>query len=121
MLAKIYIFINKEIFILQYPNGDDLSFSDGKIISIDNNNIIHNCSALKGSSGSPIIYDLTILGLHYGSYNDKIDNNNSYNLFTSIISIINDLKKQYKVKNNIFYINNNNKINFTNYEDKETN
>ena len=53
---NINIFINKDIFILQFPNGEDLSFSEGKILSIyDENYFTHNCSTLKGSSGSPII------------------------------------------------------------------
>ena len=51
---------------------------------------------MKGSSGSPIILrsDSSIIGLHYGSFteNEK-DKNNSYNLSSSIISIINDIKK----------------------------
>ena len=89
---NINIFINKDIFILQFPNGEDLSFSEGKILSIyDENYFTHNCSTLKGSSGSPIILreDSTIIGLHHSSFN-KMENNNikSYNLSTSILSII---------------------------------
>ena len=99
---NLNIFLNKDIFILQYPKGGDFSFSDGRIISIDNNsNIIHNCSTLQGSSGSPIIlrYDMSIIGLHYGAFNaDKSKNNISFNLSTSIISIVNDLIKISHVK-----------------------
>ena len=46
--------INKEIFILQYPNGK-LSHDCGKILDIKNNKIFHNVSTDSGSSGSPLI------------------------------------------------------------------
>ena len=47
---------NTEIFVLQYPNRNDLSFSNGKIISfdVDNNKIYHNVTTYNGSSDSPI-------------------------------------------------------------------
>ena len=60
---------DNDIFILQFPNGDDLSFSYGKIKLLKNNKIIHNASTDKGSSGSPIIRrskDNYIIGLHNG-------------------------------------------------------
>ena len=45
-----------EIFILQFPKGDEISFSQGKIMSFDSKNrIIHSASTDSGSSGSPII------------------------------------------------------------------
>ena len=48
--------VNNDIFVLQYPNfNTDLSFSYGKILSIENNEIIHSSSTEGGSSGSPII------------------------------------------------------------------
>ena len=31
---------NKQIFILQYPKGDNLAFSSGKILTNDNGNLI---------------------------------------------------------------------------------
>ena len=33
---------NNDIFILQFPKGNDISFSNGKIISLKDNIIIHN-------------------------------------------------------------------------------
>jgi len=90
------IIINKSIefyknkFILQYPKGNELTFSDGTILDIRNNIIIHNCSNYYGSSGSPIISrnsNNSVIGLHFGS-NDKYN----LNLSTSIISIFNDIK-----------------------------
>ena len=86
---------NNEIFILQYPKGNEISFSSGIILDIkDNNKIIHNSSTNNGSSGSPIILrnsDNSIIGLHYGS-------DNIINLSTNIISIINHIKN-YNNKN----------------------
>ena len=81
---------NNEIFILQYPKGNKLSYSSGIILEIENNEIIHNSSTCEGSSGSPIILrnsNNSIIGLHYGSGENK-----KYNLSTNIISIINHIK-----------------------------
>ena len=61
--------INSNIFILQYPEGNELCFSYGKIKLIKDNNIIHSASTKEGSSGSPIIRRSNqnyIIGLHYG-------------------------------------------------------
>ena len=46
---------DNDIFILQYPKGNNISFSSGKVLSLENNQIKHNASTEKGSSGSPII------------------------------------------------------------------
>ena len=40
---------NKNIFILQYPKGNEISFSSGIILDIKDNKIIHNSSTNKGS------------------------------------------------------------------------
>ena len=95
------IFEEQDIFILQFPKGNDLSFSSGKILKADDSNMIHNCSTEGGSSGSPIISrdsDFSIIGLHYGSYSNKKhgekSENDNFNLCSNIISIINDIKKQ---------------------------
>ena len=114
LINKIDKFINKDIFILQYPKGEDISFSEGKILPIYNEDIFaHNCSTLKGSSGSPIILreDSTVIGLHHSSFNEKEKNkNNSYNLSTSILSIIKNILK-IRANNQIFIKQNN----FTNF------
>ena len=81
--------------MLQYPDGRDLSFSNGKILSISKNQLLHNCSTHKGSSGSPIISrksNFSVIGIHCDSHKEK-----QLNLSTSILSIINDIK--YKCKN----------------------
>ena len=86
---SIEIYNGKEIFILQYPKGNELSFSDGTILGIKDNKIIHNCSICNGSSGSQILSrysNNSIIGLHYGS-------DNKINLANNFISIFNDIKK----------------------------
>ena len=80
---------------MQYPDKV-LSFSNGKIISIEGNRIKHSCSTKPGSSGSPIISrnsNSKIIGLHFGC--------KEYNYFTSINSIINDIIKKSKVLDRI--------------------
>ena len=91
---------NSDIFILQYPKGNELSFSYGKITSIEDNNIIHSASTEDGSSGSPIIRrskDNYIIGLHNGTFK-KDRYINSSNFGTLFDYILKDLNKQ--IKNN---------------------
>ena len=100
---------NSDIFILQYPEGDQLCFSYGKIKLIKNNNIIHSASTKEGSSGSPIIrrsYENYIIGLHYGCIKKEKNKDYSFNLGTIFDSILNDINKPneinciYKIKDN---------------------
>ena len=104
---------NSDIFILQYPEGNELCFSYGKIISIKDNNIIHSASTKEGSSGSPIIRrndNNYIIGLHHGGIkNEKNKNYYLCNLGTIFDSILNDIKDNnklneinciYKIKDN---------------------
>ena len=88
---------NKDIFILQFPIGNDLSFSYGKILSLKYNKIIHSASTDIGSSGSPIIrrcMNNYIIGLHFGGIpNNK--NEYKYNLANTFDSILNNIKQQY--------------------------
>ena len=87
---------NKEIFILHYPPDNDLSFSIGKILAVQNYNIGHNASTEGGSSGCPIITrdELNVIGMHKGG--DNIINVGYFiedimgqikNIFSNIISI----------------------------------
>jgi hypothetical protein len=89
---------DNDIFILQFPYGDSISFSFGKILRIEKEKpfICHNASTTTRSSGAPIIrrcHDNYIIGLNYGSYQNK------FNLATSFDSILNDIKNQYNKKN----------------------
>jgi len=69
-------YINKEIYIVQYPKGNKLSYSEGKIININNNELIHDASTTSGSSGSPILIKNTIevIGIHKQGSNKKTEN-----------------------------------------------
>jgi surface protein len=85
---------DKDIFILQYLDSNELLFSSGKIESIEGNIIKHTCPTSKGASGSPIILRNSIsniIGLHFGS-----EKNKKYNLSTNINSIVNDIIKKEK-------------------------
>ena len=61
-------FKNQDIVIVQFPEGKDLNFSEGKIMDINKflNEIIYNSSTIHGSSGSPIFIknSRNVLGLH---------------------------------------------------------
>ena len=105
---------NSDIFILQYPLGNELSFSYGKILSLEEKRIYHSGSTEEGSSGSPIIRrskNNYIIGLHYGGIiKEKNKEKNkekeiySFNLATTFDSILNDINKPneinciYKIK-----------------------
>ena len=72
ILSKTYEnYLDEEIYSLQYPLGQDLNFSKGKI-KFDKNKkyIIHNMGTKKGSSGCPIILcnNHQVIGIHFGSY-----------------------------------------------------
>ena len=95
---------NTDIFILQYPKGNELSFSYGKILSIKGEKIIHSAATEHGSSGSPIIRrndEYCIIGLHYGGI--KKDNKYSFNLATEFNSILKDINKPNEI--NCVYFN----------------
>ena len=86
------------IYLLQYPYGKDLSFSDGVIKNIakDNYKIYHSCTTKPGSSGSPLIIldSDKVIGLHTGIKNDY-----SSNVGTLLKLPIEDFNKKMKTKN----------------------
>ena len=60
-------YINQKIYIPQYPEGNKLSVSEGKIIKInDSNELVYDASTEDGSSGSPIFLKNTteVIGIH---------------------------------------------------------
>ena len=69
------IFKNQSVFLLHYPKGTQMSFADGVIINIfeDNFTFGHSCDSSEGSSGGPIINSTTfqVIGLHKGGINKK--------------------------------------------------
>ena len=94
---------NNDIFILQYPKGNDISFSNGKIISLKDNIIMHNASTEGGSSGSPIIRrsdNNYIIGLHFGA--EEKEDKYLYNLATNFVNILNDIKENMNEINCIY-------------------
>jgi hypothetical protein len=104
---------NQEIFILQYPMGGDLSFSSGRILNINKNQIYHSASTCNGSSGSPIIkrFNNNIVGLHFGSQRNDDNNYAYYNFGTPFDSILKNIKDKINNNNIIiatFKINNDN-------------
>ena len=106
---SVEVFKNNDIFILQFPKGNDISFSDGKILDFKDNKIFHNASTENGSSGSPIIRrckDNYIIGLHKG-----VNKNNKYNLGTPFNLILDDIKEKINDIKEMNEINKINKIN----------
>ena len=101
--------INNDIFILQFSNDNDLSFSYGKILSLKDNEINHSASTDEESSGSPIIRrseENNIIGLYYGGIKNK------YNLATCFDSILDNIKEHINEINCIYIIDKNeNEIN----------
>ena len=69
-------YANKEIYIIQYPEGEKLSYSTGKIKYVSDNELAYDASTKKGSSGSPIFLLNTkeVIGIHKQGCSDKIEN-----------------------------------------------
>ena len=95
-------YINKDIYIVQYPEGNKLSYSEGKIIKINNNEIIYDASTKSGSSGSPIllINTIKVIGIHKQGNIRKTENYGA--LIYSIIQLLKYKKKIYD--NGDYYI-----------------
>ena len=67
---------NQDIYIVQFPEGRELSFSQGEIQSIQNERIEHLVSTHKGSSCSPILVlnnqEFKVIGIHKNKNKDLI-------------------------------------------------
>ena len=86
---------NKNIQTVQYPLGNYLSISKGKIVGIECNNIYyfyHTASTQPGSSGSPIVLENEeeVLAIHKGATQNQ---NFNVGIF---IGIIVEMMKEYK-------------------------
>ena len=71
------IYKDKDIIILQFPNGGEISFSDGTIIQINEKKILYTSSTEEGSSGSPLIIRKNVqkyyvIGIHRRIYKKKL-------------------------------------------------
>jgi hypothetical protein len=94
--------------MIQYPGGDDVSFAQGYINNIKDENIIYTMKTEYGSSGSPLILDtrnLKIIGIHC----QKTSKNNDEKKAIFMKYIIQDIEKQLQNYNN--NKDNNNKFN----------
>ena len=93
--------INKEITVIQYPGGK-LSYSNGIIKEIKNNEITHLASTELGSSGSPIFLKDTIkvIGIHKSGNKDNSEN--YANLIGPIFNFFSNFRKE---KDKIVYEN----------------
>ena len=85
-------FIDKTIYIIQYPESE-LSVSYGlldNIYSDKNYNFIHKCSTKNGSSGSPIMnMSNKIIGVHKEGYKDE------YNIGSFLNEAIKEFIQQF--------------------------
>jgi len=89
-------YINKEIYIVQYPEGKNLSFSEGKIKDIVNNELLYDASTKRGSSGSPILLKNTteVIGIHKHGCISREENYGS--LIHPILQLLNNNEKLYE-------------------------
>ena len=100
------IFTEKtQIYILQYPLGEKLSFSVGRIKRIWGKNIDHLCNVKDSSSGSPILClsNYKVIGVHIKNINYGNMNDNNFQ-GTFIKFVIEEFIKDY--------LNNSKNINF---------
>ena len=78
------LFQDEPIYILHYPNNEEISVSYGVgIEKINDFDIKHLCNTLNGSSGSPILHSLThkVIGIHKGFIN-KTEKKDKFNIGT---------------------------------------
>ena len=95
----------KSVYILHYPNGDDIKVSYGLLKGIiDKKDIIHYCNTEKGSSGSPIISlkNNKVIGIHIGSpQKEKFQFNNGIFIKEVLKILYKDIKNENKINNKI--------------------
>ena len=94
-------FENKKIYIFQFPEGGNLSYSVGIIKNVNSykNEMSHLASTLRGSSGSPIIIfgSNFVLGIHKQTNLDLKENYGNF-----IGPIIKALEKDIKIEKLFF-------------------
>ena len=94
-------YINQKIYIPQYPEGNKLSVSEGKIIKInDSNELVYDASTEDGSSGSPVLLKNTteVIGIHKEG-NKHTRKENYGTLINSIIEFIQSKNNKSKKSN----------------------
>ena len=101
-------FINQEIYIIQFPDGEKLSHSEGKIREIDKFKYYYDASIKHSSSGGPILLKntTTVIGIHKGYH--KIKKINQGIQINSIIELLQSKKEKIidieVHENNEYYI-----------------
>ena len=68
LLDTINIADKNYVYVLQFPEGRECSISYGKICGVQNFEIQHDCSTLRGSSGGPflLLKNYKLIGIHKG-------------------------------------------------------
>ena len=82
---------------MQFPNGGEISFSEGKILQLNENEIFYSSSTERVSSGSPLIIRKNIeyyyvIGIHFGGNEKK-----NCNVGSNMKSILNDIKMKKNI------------------------
>ena len=90
------IYLNSDIYLLGYPLGKTVEYSPGKIKSISKGEFEHNCDTDLGSSGSPILLNGLVIGIHKAG-NREIGN--IINLGSFIGNIIEEIKNKNEIYN----------------------
>ena len=108
------LFINEKIFLLHYPQGSEMKYSDGFLTNIeeDNFSIRHSCDSSPGSSGGPIInsIDYRVIAIHKGGHKKF-----NYNLGTFLKVPLEDFNNKFDILPKVEYNKNNKTIdNFLN-------
>ena len=108
------IFKKKSAYVLNYPKGENIGVSFGKIVQLNDQKIKHSCSTDNGSPGSPIL-DLDsfkVIGIHYGSSNNNFQFNKGTFMKNIVSKFINSIQKGINNLNTNYNMNNvNNDIN----------
>ena len=70
------LYNNESIYLLNHPDKKNIFVSYGKILDLNNKEIIHNCNINKGSCGSPILLlnNHKLIGIHCSKSNHHIYN-----------------------------------------------
>ena len=94
---------DSSIYILHYPSASDVKVSYGYGIQSKNqNDIIHKCKTLNGSSGAPILNLLSnkVIGIHKSFVVYKEKNKENTNLGTSLKYVLLEMNKKLTKKFN---------------------
>ena len=86
--------IDQKIYILQYPGGEKLSYSEGKIKKINDFEIIYNASTKEGSSGSPIFLKKSTEVIVIHKKGNRYRKENYGTLISSIIQTLQSQKEE---------------------------